>query len=98
MSLTLIYSGSLQNTEYWFKRLNLLLWGYEDLREELSEMVGKRKKMVGPSASSGSPEYLLAEHQVEPVWKGRPLEMYYRPRPTKVHRDAEMVTCPEFFS
>lgn len=51
--------------------------------------------MVGPSASTGSPEYLITEHEGEPVWKRRPLEMYYRPRPTEVHK--EMVTCLELF-
>lgn len=95
MRLTLIHCDSVQNSESWLKRLNSLLWGYEDLRKQLCELVQKRKKVVGSSASNGSPEYLIAEHEGEPVWKRRPLEMYYRPRPTEVHK--EMVMCLELF-
>lgn len=42
--------------------------------------------MVESSASSGSPEYLLAGREGETMWKARPLEMYYRPRPTDVQK------------
>lgn len=47
--------------------------------------------MVESSASSGSPEYLLAGREGETMWKARPLEMYYRPRPTDVQKAT--VTC-----
>jgi len=71
------------------ERLNLLLWGYNDLRVKLGGKGGlneERKKMVESSASSGSPGYLLLGHEDEEKGRKRPLEMYYRPRPTDVQR------------
>lgn len=85
-NITLIHCDSLQDSESWLERLKSLLWGCEGLKKQLRELVEERQKMVGPSASSGSPEYLLAKHEGDSVWKRRPVEVNYRPSPTEVHK------------
>lgn len=72
----------------------MLLWGYPDLKDKLGEkggLIEERKKIVESSASSGSPEYVLLGRESEPTGRTRPLEMYYKPRPTDVQRAT--VTC-----
>lgn len=88
------FCASVQDPGNWLKHLELLLWGYPDLKDKLNEKGGlneERKKIVESSASSGSPEYILLGRGSEPIGKTRPLEMYYKPRPTDIQRAT--VTC-----
>lgn len=75
---------SVPNSDFWLKRLKSLLWGYPELVKMLGEedgLVASRKQMIEASASSGTPEYILAGGKSGAVRKTRPLELYYIPRP-----------------